>query len=60
MDLQWADASMKMVMVTLDEGEALGSLTGPTTGFIPADSDNKDFAAIVAGGYSINEAEASS
>jgi hypothetical protein len=59
MDLQWADGSRKTIIVTLDEGEAIGSLVGPTQAFVPNDPLNEDYAAIVASGFTIN-AEASS
>jgi hypothetical protein len=53
MHLAYADESKRVVIVTLDKGETLGSLVGSTTAFVPTDPDNTEFAAILAGGFDI-------
>jgi hypothetical protein len=56
MDLVWADESRKSIIVTLDDGETLGSLIGPTQAFVPTDPFNTDYAAIMAEGFAVNAA----
>ncbi|HEX5211632.1 MAG TPA: hypothetical protein VFW22_07855 [Pseudolabrys sp.] len=42
-----------MIAVTLEEGETLGNLAGPTQTHVPCDPANADYAAIVDGDYEI-------
>jgi hypothetical protein len=56
MQFVYVDETRKVIIVTLDDGETIGSLTGPTVAFVPTDPDNTDFAAIVADGYRVNAA----
>jgi hypothetical protein len=47
MQLSYTNEHASSVKVTLDEGETLGHLAGPTTAFVPLDPANTDYAAIV-------------
>lgn len=46
------------IMVTLDEGESLDDLVGPTVAYVPVDEGNRHYAAIVAQALQIDEARA--
>src|SRR5262249_50391508 len=49
MQLAYANPDETAIIVTLDEGESLGNLAGPTTATVPCDPANVDYAAILAG-----------
>jgi hypothetical protein len=53
MELVYADADETTINVTLDAGETLGHLVGPTTAFVPTDPMNVDYDAILAGDFDI-------
>jgi hypothetical protein len=48
MQLTYTSSDETTIKVTLDEGETLDDLTGPTEAFVPVDFDNRHFEAIPA------------
>jgi hypothetical protein len=46
MQLAFQDESKTMIVVTLEEGETLGNLSGPISALVPVDPGNTDYAAI--------------
>ena len=44
----YLDEHEAVIVLTLDDGESVGQLMGPTTAFVPVEPANADFAAVVA------------
>jgi hypothetical protein len=47
MQLIYSNSDETTITVTLDEGENLGDLVGPTEAHVPTDEDNRHYAAIL-------------
>jgi hypothetical protein len=58
MQLIYSNPDETTINVTLDEGENLGDLIGPTVAHVPTDPDNRHYAEIVEGDYTIKSYEA--
>jgi hypothetical protein len=54
MHLIFANPEKTSIVVTLDEGEALGLMAGPGTWFVPTDPQNTDYAAIMDKGVNVD------
>jgi hypothetical protein len=53
MQLVYSNPEETMITVTLDEGESLGDLIGPTVAHVPTDPLNRHYEEIVEGNYTI-------
>jgi hypothetical protein len=58
MQLTYTSPDETTITVTLDEGEWLGDLVGPTVAHVPTDEGNRHYAEIVEGNYTIARYEA--
>jgi hypothetical protein len=54
MQLVYSSPEEIMINVTLDEGEWLGDLVGPTVAHVPTDPMNRHYAEIVEGNYQVD------
>jgi hypothetical protein len=57
MNLTYSSPEETTITVTLDEGETLGDLVGPTVVHVPTDPLNRHYAEIVDAGLKINAYE---
>jgi hypothetical protein len=55
MRLTFTNPEKTSIVVTLDEGEALGLMAGPGTWFVPTDPTNTDYAAIMDKGINVED-----
>jgi len=55
MRLTYTNPEKTSIVVTLDEGEALGLMAGPGTWFVPTDPTNTDYAAIMDKGINVED-----
>ena len=55
MRLVFTNPEKTSIVVTLDEGEALGLMAGPGTWFVPTDPTNTDYAAIMDKGINVED-----
>ena len=55
MRLTFTNPEKTSIVVTLDEGEALGLMAGPGTWFVPIDPTNTDYAAIMDKGINVED-----
>ena len=55
MRLTFTNPEKTLIVVTLDEGEALGLMAGPGTWFVPTDPTNTDYAAIMDKGINVED-----
>jgi hypothetical protein len=53
MQLVYTSPEETTIKVTLDEGETLDDLIGPTEAFVPTDETNRHYAAIINEGLEI-------
>ena len=53
MQLVYTNAEQTSIQATLEEGEALGNVTGPATIFVPTDPANREYQAIEEGQHRI-------
>jgi hypothetical protein len=53
MQLTYTSPEETTIRVTLDEGDALGDLVGPTVAHVPTDPLNRHFAAILDEGWEV-------
>jgi hypothetical protein len=58
MQLTYTSPEETTIKVTLDEGESAADFFGPIEAFVPTDPDNRHYAAIVEGNYTIEAYEA--
>jgi hypothetical protein len=54
MQLVYSTPEQTTITVTLDEGESLGDLVGPTVAHVPVDEGNRHYAAIVDQGLKVD------
>ena len=53
MQLVFVNAEQTSIQVTLEDGETLANHSGPLVMFVPTDPANAEYAAILAGGFTI-------
>jgi hypothetical protein len=58
MQLVYANPEETTITATLDEGESLGDLVGPTVAHVPTDEGNRHYAEILEQGLTIQSYEA--